>query len=173
MVSTYWTGQNVQGSGRGRISGRPGLHYRYLCGSNEEITSIRRTAYASGKIRTGISRIRVRNVIIRRYFVASTFLHHSSHNQTFESPRPPLTGRQVCPLSVLVIRSRVQIYIFWFLSDMLHIYKAPVRTNTASASHTHYTTRMKFHLNYTYRPSPYHTVNTFRLGHKNQSVNDG
>jgi len=55
---------------------------------------------------------------------------------------------------------------------MLHIYKAPVRTNTTSASHTHYTTRLKFNLNYTYRSSPYRTVNTFRLVYKNQSVND-
>jgi len=27
---------------------------------------------------------------------------------------------------------------------MLHIYKASVRTNTASASHTHYTIRLRF-----------------------------
>ena len=63
----------MQGNGRGRISGRSALLYCYLCGSNEKITSIRRTACASGKIRTGISRIRVRIVIIRRHFASSAF----------------------------------------------------------------------------------------------------
>jgi hypothetical protein len=102
----------VQGSGRGRKSDGPGLLYHYLCGSNEQTTSIRRTACASGKIRTGISRIRVRSVIIRRHFVASAFLHYGAHKQTFESPRSPLTGRQVCPLSGCQYMSSVLMFKF-------------------------------------------------------------
>lgn len=102
----------MQGSGRGRISDGPGLLYRYLCGSNEETTSIRRRACASGKIRTGISRIRVRNVIIRRHFFDSASLHHSAHKQTFESRRSPLTGRQVCPLSGCQYLSSVLMFKF-------------------------------------------------------------
>jgi hypothetical protein len=119
MISTYWTGQNVQGSGRGQLSGRPGLLYRYLCRSNEETTSIRRRACASGRIRTGISRIRARNVIMRRHFVASAFLHHSSHNQTFEIPRSPLTRRQVSPLSGCQYLSSVLVFKFTS-SDSYH-----------------------------------------------------